>query len=514
MNDTRQQQMDSPQVIVIGSGVGGGTVALQLARAGMRVLLLERGKALPDEPELSDAEAVFVQNRYRTQEQWQDETGRRYRPGQYYYLGGHTKFYGTAMFRFRESDFAETQHEEAVSPAWPVSYAELEPFYTQAEQIFGVRGAAGTDPTEPWRQADYAHAPVPHAPLIGRMAERLAGAGLHPFHMPAAVDYGPGGACTLCGTCDAFACRFGAKGDAETRLIRQLQAMPNVEIRTGVEVRRLLHDAQGRHITAVEVLRDGVLQRIAAPHVVLSAGAVNSALILLRSATDRCPDGLANRSGVVGRYLMNHHLTGLMGVLPFEVNATAFPKTLSVNDFYGGISGDPMARGNIQMLGNIRGPMIRAAYPATPKPLANWLGRHSVDWLVMSEDPPLASNRVRLMPDGTPEVTWHPADLSAHDRFVRHVRRLLRRIGFPLVLRHSFGIEAPSHQCGTVRMGDDPATSALNALCRAHDHPNLHVVDAGCFPSSAAVNPALTIAAQGLRVGAHLARSLGTSAAA
>ncbi|WP_323770606.1 GMC family oxidoreductase [Antarctobacter sp.] len=505
---------ENPDALVIGSGVGGASVALKLADAGLRVLILERGEQLPNEPELADAEAVFVQNRYRTHEQWQDETGRRYRPGQYYYLGGHTKFYGTAMFRFRESDFAETAHEDAISPAWPIRYADLEPHYAEAERLFGVRGLAGQDPTDPPRSGGYDHAPVPHEPLIGRMAERLSQAGLRPFQMPAAIDYGPGGKCQRCGTCDAFGCRFGAKGDAETRVLSRLQGHANVQIRTGAKVTRLFHDAEGQKIVAAEVHSDGVVSRIAAPLFVLSAGAINSALILLRSASERCPDGLANRSGVVGRYLMNHHLTGLMGVLPRTVNDTNFPKTLSVNDFYHGIDGDPLARGNIQMLGNIKGPMIRATYPRTPRAASNWLGRHSVDWLIMSEDPPLAGNRVRLLPDGTPEVTWHPADLNAHDRFVRHARRVLRRIGFPLVLRHAFGITAPSHQCGTVRMGDDPATSALDPFCRAHDHPNLYVVDAGCFPSSAAVNPALTVAAQALRVGTYLSRTIAAHKAA
>lgn len=491
-----------PDVIIIGSGVGGGAVARQLAGSGARILILERGDFLPDEPQNADAEAVFVQARYRTREEYQDESGRRYRPGQYYFVGGHTKFYGTAMFRFRDSDFQETAHEDGISPGWPLRYADLEPHYAEAERLFGVRGSAGADPCEPPRSTPYAHAAIPHEPVIARMAQALAAQGLRPFPMPSAVDHGPGGACRRCGSCDAFACRFGAKGDGETRLIRPLLGHPDVTLWTGAEVTRLIAGADGR-IAAVELRRGGVTQQVAAPLVVLAAGAINSALILLRSADAAHPNGLANRSGVVGRYLMNHHLTGLMGVMPLQVNATKFPKTLTINDFYHGLPGDPAARGNVQMLGKIRGPMIRAAYPWVPRPLADLLGRHSVDWLCMSEDLPRAESRVRPLPGGGVEVAYHPGDRPAHDRFVRHIRGRLRRI-FPLVLRHDFGIEAPSHQCGTVRMGHDPATSALDALCRAHDHPNLHVVDAGFFPSSAALNPALTVCAQALRVGAHL----------
>ena len=491
-----------PDVVIIGSGVGGGAVARQLAGSGAKVLILERGDFMPDEPQNSDAEAIFVQARYKTREEYQDEAGHRYRPGQYYYVGGHTKFYGTAMFRFRESDFREVAHEDGTSPAWPISYADLEPFYTQAERLFGVRGQAGLDPTEPPRGAPYDHAAVPHEPVIADMAGRLAGQGLRPFHMPSAIDFGPGGSCRRCGTCDAFICRFGAKGDGESRLIRPLLNHPDVTLWTGARVTRLIAGGDGR-IGAAEVERDGRTLRVEAPLFVLSAGAINSALILLRSADEAHPQGLANRSGVVGRYLMNHHLTGLMGLMPFGVNDTKFPKTLSINDFYHGLPGDAAARGNIQMLGNIQGPMIRATYPWVPRPLANLMGRHSVDWLCMSEDLPRPESRVRPLPGGGVEVAYHPGDMPAHDRFVRHVRQRLRKI-FPVVLRHSFGIQAPSHQCGTVRMGEDPATSALDAMCRAHDHRNLYVVDAGFFPSSAALNPALTVCAQALRVGEHL----------
>lgn len=494
----------NPDVVIIGSGVGGGSVARQLAGSGLRILILERGDFLPDEPQNADAEAVFVAARYRTREEYQDAHGRRYRPGQYYHVGGHTKFYGTAMFRFRESDFQAVAHEDGISPAWPVRYGDLAPHYAEAERLFGVRGTAGLDPTEPAREA-FPHAAIPHEPVIARMAQGLAAQGLHPFPMPSAVDFGPGGTCRRCGTCDAFACRFGAKGDAETRLIRPLLGHPDVTLWTGAQVTRLIAAPDGR-IAAVELRRDGRLLRIQAALFVLSAGAINSALILLNSADAAHPQGLANRSGVVGRHLMNHHLTGLIGLMP-GVNATKFPKTLAVNDFYHGIPGDPAARGNIQMLGKIQGPMIRAAHGWVPRPLANLLGRHSVDWLCMSEDLPRFDSRVRPLPGGGVEVDYRPGDRPAHERFVRHVRARLRRL-FPLVLRHDFGIEGPSHQCGTVRMGNDPATSALDGLCRAHDHPNLHVVDAGFFPSSAALNPALTVCAQALRVGAHLRANL------
>lgn len=496
-----------PDVVIIGSGVGGSSVALKLAVTGAKILIIERGEKLPNEPENSDAEAVFVQNRYRTTDLYQDETGRSYRPGQYYYVGGHTKFYGTAMFRFRERDFAEVTHEDGISPEWPVSYADLEPFYTEAESRFGVRGKAGDDPTEPPRSAAYRHAPIPHEPVIGKVAAGFARLGFRPFHMPSAIDYGPGGLCRRCGTCDAFVCRFDAKGDAETRLLRPALQHPNVSLLAGARVRRLISGTDGREIVAAEIERAGEILKIEAPLFILSAGAINSALILLRSANEKNPNGVANSSGVVGRYLMNHHLSGLMGLMPFAVNETRFPKTLSINDFYYGLPGDETARGNVQMLGNIQGPMIRAAYPWMPGILANLFARHSVDFLVMSEDTPKHDSRVRPLDEHGVEVIYRPGDRRAHERFVQHMRSLLKKNGFSVVLDHSFGIEAPSHQYGTVRMGNDPKQAALDEFCRAHDHPNLYVVDAGFFPSSAALNPALTVAAQALRVGDHLCES-------
>lgn len=494
-------------LVIIGSGVGGSAIAHQVVGSGAKILILERGDDLRNEPQNSDAEAVFIQSRYKTQDEWADPNGETYRPGQYYYVGGHTKFYGTAMFRFRDADFRETQIDGAISPAWPIGYEDLAPFYAVAEELYGVRGTAGIDPTEPPRDP-FPHAAIPHEPVIAAVADQFCQQGLNPFPMPSAVDYGPGGKCQRCGTCDAFACRFDAKGDADTRVMRPLMKHENVRLERNTEVTHLVTDEAGQRIVKVVARRGGEVLHVEAPVFVLSAGAINSALILLRSACEAAPNGLANRSGVVGRHLMNHHLTGLMGVKPFVVNETKFPKTLSLNDFYHGLPDDPDARGNIQMLGNIKGAMIRSTYPRTPRAAADWLGRHSVDFLAMGEDLPRWDSRVRLTDDGGVQVDYRPGGNDAHDRFVRRVRRVLRRAGFPVVLRHSFGIQAPSHQCGTVRMGDDPATSALDGFCRTHDHPNLYVVDGSFFPSSAALNPALTIAAQALRVGAHLRQTL------
>lgn len=494
-------------VVIIGSGVGGGAVALQLAGSGARVLILERGPALPREPQNWDAESVFVDLRYRTAETW-TSGDRRFRPGQYYYVGGHTKFYGAAMFRFRERDFEAVEHEDGVSPAWPIRYADLAPFYDDAERLFGVRGTAGLDPTEPMRSGPYPHAAIPHEPVIADVAGRLAAQGLHPFPMPAAVDFGAGGACRRCGTCDAFPCRIDAKGDAEMCLVRPALRQPNVQLRSEVMVERLLTDDSGRRIVAAEVVELGARRRIEGDWFVLSAGAINSAALLQRSATARHPEGLANSSDVVGRYFMNHNCTGLMALHPFKRNDTQFPKTLAINDYYFGDADDggkgpPL--GNLQLLGKLREPMLRGALPQwMPRAVGRAMTARSVDWYVMSEDLPHRDSTVRLNNDGSIDLRWQRTNMNAHRRWVSKASTILKRAGFPIVLAKPFDMTAPSHQCGTVRFGSDPASSALDPLCKAWDHDNLYVVDAGFFPSSAAVNPALTIAAQALRVGRHL----------
>ncbi len=494
---------DNFDVVIIGSGVGGGAVARQLAGSKARVLLLERGPSLPREAQNWSPEAVFCDRRYHSNETWYAD-GRPFSPGMFYFVGGSTKFYGTAMLRFRERDFDAVSHCEGISPAWPIAYSTLEPWYSEAERIFGVRGEAGIDPTEPPRSTGFSHAAVPHEPLLAEIERSLRGQGLKPFPMPSAIDSGPGGRCVRCTNCDGFPCKIDAKGDAETRLVRPALQAGNVELRTGAYVERLLTDPSGRRIVAVETVQEGVRSRISANLFVLSAGAINSAALLLRSANPQHPRGLANSSDTVGRHYMTHNTSALMALHPFKINTTRFPKTLAVHDFYFGDAQGAKPMGSLQLLGKIHEPMLRGKLAAVPKFLRSALARRSVDWYAQSEDLPHPDSRITLRPDGAINLHWHRSNLSAHRRWVARCKQILRATGYPIVLSSSFGTDVVSHQCGTARFGGDPAHSVLDTLCKAWDHDNLYVVDASFFPSSAAVNPALTVAAQALRVGHHL----------
>jgi choline dehydrogenase-like flavoprotein len=490
-------------VVIIGSGVGGGAVALQLAGSQAKVLILERGPLLPRETQNWEPEAVFCDQRYHCNETWYADD-KPFRPGMFYFVGGHTKFFGTAMFRFRERDFEQVEHDEGVSPAWPIRYADLESWYGAAERLFGVRGQAESDPTEPPRSGPYSHAPVPHEPLLANIEQALRAQGLRPFPMPSAIDYGADGRCQRCANCDAFPCMIDAKGDAEIRLIRPALRHDNIELRAGVYVDRLITDDNGRRIVGAEVLEGNSRQTIRANLFVLSAGAINSAALLLRSANPRYPSGLANSSDVVGRHYMTHNTTALMAVHPLRVNTTRFPKTLALHDFYFGDGPGSKPLGSLQLLGKIREPMLRGPLRSLPRFARAALAARSVDWYAQSEDLPHPDSRVSLRPDGAINLHWRRSNLSAHRRWVDKCKQILRACGYPLILAKPFSTEVVSHQCGTVRFGSDPASSALDPLCKAWDHDNLYVVDAGFFPSSAAVNPALTVAAQALRVGQHL----------
>ena len=489
-------------VVIIGSGVGGGCIAHVLAPTGARIVILERGRRMPREDRNWDPEAVYADAAYKSDERWTDGRGRSFRPGQFYYVGGHTKVFGATIFRFRREDFCAMEHAGGLSPAWPIEYDTLEPYYARAERLFDVHGEAGADPTEPPRSGPYPYPPLRHNPAIAEVAERLRAQGLRPFPLPSSVQDHAGGACVRCNTCDGFPCRLGAKGDAETCLIDPVLQHGNVALRTEALVVRLLADASGRRIEAAE-LADGT--QVRGDLFVLAAGAVNSAAILLRSVHAKHPSGLANSSGMVGRHYMNHNCTAVMAIRPLRANREPFQKTLALNDFYLGDGDGSPPLGNLQLLGKIMEPMLRGEIRSVPRPVRAWLAAHSVDWYAMSEDLPHPESRVRVRGDGAVVLDWRRSNLAAHKALVAKARRMLRAAGFPIVLTRAFSKDTPSHQCGTVRFGHDPADAPLDPFCKAYDHENLYVVDASFFPSSAAVNPALTVAAQALRAGEHIA---------
>ena len=497
--------MDSAyDIIIIGTGAGGGTLAYALRASGARVLLLERGDFLPQEPQNWSPEAVFDQQRYKPKEVWQDAEGRPFHPGVHYYVGGNTKVYGAALPRLRRADFEVIEHEGGISPAWPIRYEDLEPYYVRAEQIYLVHGVSGDDPTEPPRSGPFPFPPVPHEPYIAELAEQLRAQGLHPSYLPIGIDLRPGGRCIRSKTCDGFPCQLLAKGEADVCCVRPALESPDVELMTHTYARRLLTDPSGRRVTAVEVERDGERFEVHADIVVVACGAANSAALLLRSANSVYPNGLANSSGLVGRHYMVHNNTALMAVHPTRRNPTVFQKTLAVNDFYFRGPDWPYPMGNLQLLGKLQAGMLTANQPLVPRRVLQAVADRSVDWWAMSEDLPDPENRVTLGSDGSIRIHWKPNNLVAHAKLVQAARQMLRRAGYPIVLTQRMGIETNSHQCGTLRFGNDPSTSVLELFCRSHDIPNLYVVDSSFFPSSTAVNPALTIAAQALRVADHL----------
>ncbi|WP_218014000.1 FAD-dependent oxidoreductase [Rubellimicrobium roseum] len=494
--------MPQPDVIIIGSGMGGATLAAALAPTGRRILILERGHRLEHSPEARSDEAIFGRGHFRPQEEWLDGEGKPFNPGNYYHAGGNSKFYGAVLIRYRREDFAPLRHMGGTTPGWPMSYDELESFYQEAERMFEVRGALGEDPTEPPHSGTYPYPPVPDEPSIADLRARLRRAGAHPSPLPLGVDidhwlrHGRT-------PWDAFPDTCGGKKDAETVSLAYALQYPNVSFVENARVRRLRAGADGR-IEAVEFDRNGIPETLSAPVIVLAAGAVNSAVLLLASADERHPTGLANRSDQVGRNFMNHNLSAVLGVHPLRRNDSIYQKTIQVNDWYltGGPNGQPL--GNIQMLGKISGTILASDTPI-PKPIARWVADHSVHLLAMSEDLPNPESRVTLRGDRI-MLDWKRSNWEGHLALVAKMKALLRKAGWPVVLSKAFDRRTPSHQCGTARMGRDPEASVVDPFCRTHNHPNLFVVDASVLPTSAAVNPALTIAALALRAGAHIAQ--------
>jgi choline dehydrogenase-like flavoprotein len=506
-------------VIIIGSGAGGGTLAYKLAPTGKRVLLIERGDYVPREKANWDSRIVVGEAKYNAKETWHDKDGKPLHPHTNYFVGGNTKFYGAALFRFREKDFCPIRHHGGISPLWPISYSDLEPYYTQAEHLYHVHGERGSDPTEPWASGPYPHPAVSHEPRIQKLSDDFEKLGLQPFHVPLGVMLNESdhhkSKCIRCSTCDGFPCLVYAKSDAQVVCVDPALEHPNVSMVTNALVSRLETSASGREVTAVHVERNGEKERYSADVVVSSCGAINSAALLLRSASDQHPRGLANGSDTVGRHYMGHNNSVLFAISP-EPNPTVFQKTLGVNDFYAGSEEWDYPMGHISFVGKFDAHMFAAGAPKiVPGLTLEIMARHSLDFWITSEDLPDPDNRVTVDRDGKIVLSYTPNNLEGHQRLIAKLKDLVKHTGCEhLIPLNAFvGDRIPlagvAHQNGTIRFGNDPKTSALDANCKAHEVDNLYVVDGSFFPSSAAVNPALTIVANALRVGDHLIERLG-----
>jgi choline dehydrogenase-like flavoprotein len=515
-------------VVIIGSGPGGATMALRLARTGKRILLLERGDYLPRERENWDSQAVFVDARYQVKETWYGSDGRSFHPGLHYFVGGNSKVYGGVLLRLRERDFEEIRHPDGISPAWPLKYDVFEPYYQAAEELYHVHGLRGEDPTEPPANAPYAYPPLTHEPRIAQLFDGLKREGHHPFHLPVGIllDERDGKAlphspCIRCNAFDGYPCLTNGKADAQIICVDPaLAAHPNLTLMTQSYVGKLVTDSSGRAIAGVEVVRGGERIVYSGDIVIVACGALSSALLMLRSANDKHPHGLANRSGLVGRNYMRHNNSVVLAISRTP-NPTTFQKTLGLNDYYFGADDWSYPLGHIQMVGKSDGVQIRGdALPELlqwfPEKPFDWIATHSLDFWLTSEDLPRPENRIfydgdRVILDLT------QTNMEGHRRLRQKLRELCGKLEIhPHLFDRSlyFGQNVPiggtAHQAGTMRFGTDAAQSVLDVNCKAHEVDNLYVTDASFFPSIGAVNPTLTIIANALRVGDHIAKRFGS----
>jgi choline dehydrogenase-like flavoprotein len=512
-------------VIIIGTGAGGGTLAHALAESGKRILLLERGGFLPREMGNWDPKTVFVDGRYISKDTWYDSDGAPFQPQVHYFVGGATKLYGAALYRLRPGDFAELRHVDGISPAWPLSYDDFEPWYTKAEQLYQVHGNDGEDPTEGHRSGPYPWPAVSHEARIQQIADGLEKGGYHPFHAPCGILLHEAdrarSTCIRCTWCDGYPCLVHAKSDSEVIAVRPVLGRGNVTLLTGAEVTTLETDGSGRAITGVVVSRGGDREVYTGDIVAVCAGAANSAKLLLNSASDAHPHGLANGSDQVGRNYMFHNCKAVVA-LAKETNDTVYQKTLGINDFYFAGEGREWPLGNIQMIGKSNAEAMRGEKPKITKLSPEWtlsdVARHAVDFWLTTEDLPVPENRVTTDRDGNVHLAYTPTNNDEADGLYQQLQKILNHTGMAehhvlgknFYMDMSIPVAGCAHQAGTCRFGTDPATSVLDVNCKAHELDNLYVVDTSFFPSIGAVNPALTAMANALRIGEHITQRITT----
>ena len=456
---------------------------------------------------------------------WYDGEGKPFQPQVHYFVGGATKLYGAALYRLRAEDFNELRHCDGISPAWPIGYDEMEPYYTEAERIYRVHGARGEDPTEGPSSAPYPFPAVSHEPRIQQLADDLEAAGHHPFHAPCGVMLDerdtPNSTCVRCATCDGFPCLVHAKSDADVLAVRPALKHPNVTLLTGSEVVRLETDDRGRAVTGVVVDRAGERETYTADLVVVSCGAANSAKLLLASANDAHPHGLANGSDQVGRNYMFHNCTGGAGALegaePDRVPEDARAQRLLLQRARRRLSAGQHPDGRQVERRDV--PRREAAADEARTAVdARQGGRARGRLLALDGGPAGAGqprDRARRRQSRSSPIP--PTNDKAKERLLHELKQLLKHVGMHedhLVPRHAYlkndiPVAGCAHQAGTCRFGTDPASSVLDVDCRAHEVDNLYVVDTSFFPSIGAVNPALTAMANAVRVGDRILERLG-----
>jgi choline dehydrogenase-like flavoprotein len=506
--------MEKYDFIIIGTGAGGGTVARQLAESGKKILILERGDFLPREKENWDVYAV-AKGRYRTTEKWYDKNNQAFEPFMHYWVGGQTKMYGGALLRLRESDFFETKHFGGVSPAWDITYQDLEKYYTQAEKLYFVRGQRGIDPTEPPASEPFPMPPLAHEPKMKELYEAIQGLGYKPF--PIGIGIKPtqnNEAPVHLSLFDGYPDLTETKADSHVIGIQHALKFPNVTLLTNAYVEKLKTDTSGRKVTEVLVNRKGVLESYQGDRVIVSCGAINSAALFLRSANDKHPLGLANSSDLVGRNLMIHN-NGVFLAITDTHNPSQFQKSFGIADFYHNAPDSDYPLGTIQMMGKADpDSLLGSAKDLFPNENFESLSARTIDFFITAEDLPSHDNRVQVRKDGTIQVNYTENNKEAYKRLWIKLEQILNEVAQkthviknPKFVGYKLGVSGVSHQNGTMKFGIDPKTSVLDLNCKAHDLDNVYVVDGSFFVSSGAVNPSLTIMAQALKVSEHLLKS-------
>lgn len=507
-------------VIIIGTGAGGGTIARALAPTGKRILILERGGFLPRERENWDPRAVFEEKRYLAKETWYDRDDQPFQPYTHYWVGGNTKVYGAALLRLREHDFGEISHYGGLSPAWPVSYDEFEPYYAKAEAMYHAHGERGSDPCEPRASGPFPYPALAAEPAIAEFERGLRSVGCRPFPAPLGVridQHDHSRAPYRFSSFDGYPDLTEVKADAQVVGVSPALRHPNVTLITDAFVERLETEAQGYEVRKVVARVGGELVSFSGDIVVLAAGAINSAAILLRSASDKHPDGLANGSGQVGRNYMTHQ-NGCFLMVREDENPSPFQKHFAMTEFYSGADDSAYPLGTIQLMGKPdRGTVEWLRGGELPGVPIEDIMRRTIDFFLTAEDLPDPNNRITLRPDGSIRVSYRVNNAEAYDRLDAKLRAILTRLETsrskrrPAFFASRLGVSGVSHQNGTLRFGRHPSTSVLDPDCKAHELDNLYVADASFFPSSGAVNPSLTVMANALRVADRIMERLGVA---